>query len=692
MENKTALTPALRPLENIDVTKWKLPEEAIARLGRGGFIEMSFSPDGRYLAVATTIGCWLYDLSTLTPLTLFETERGMIQKIVFSRDAQWIATGNADGIVKVWDTQTLQCITKIDFKANALHFASALHFSQDGQYLAMSSHRGSAIYSWRTNTDEPNLWFPIEAEDTKGHRFPICFSPNGNLLAYVSSVFPQDTITISNIDTGEHITDFSCPAPLGFHQGLVFSPCGQYLASAHRNGDVQVCNVHNGTSEIVHTVTGLTYVKLAPDATYVKLAYTPDGTLHVAEIHKGKVVLWDAVQHEKVDTLDFGTRRTECCFSEDGTHFAAANSCEFRIWTAEKTDRVVPMPDAHINIVEWLRFSQKGKTLISGHRSVTLDWSVTNYQLQRIFRPKTDGNTLARSSVLSPCEEFLAAAVLGVPHSNDIAITVWHITSGSLIAELTGQEKPILQMVYSPTGDCLVSGSRSGGLYVWATHQWERRHELIGHTDEIGSTVFHPDGKQLVTASNDKTAQVWNVENGEQVGSLPLDAILEDTSLYKGGPQEIQKFINWKQKMGTEQSTYVTVCPGSIKISPCGSHIAGKLSRERRWNKIPHEIRIWDAATLETQMAILLPADASKTYRLAFSPCGRYLASGTWWKKGLEQMSINLWEVATGENVHTFWGHPTDIHDLAFSPDGELLASGSYDGTILLWDMKPYLK
>ena len=53
-------------------------------------------------------------------------------------------------------------------------------------------------------------------------------------------------------------------------------------------------------------------------------------------------------------------------------------------------------------------------------------------------------------------------------------------------------------------------------------------------------------------------------------------------------------------------------------------------------------------------------------------------------------MSIRLWEVATGENIATFWGHATDIQSLAFSPDGALLASGSYDGTILLWDMAPF--
>ncbi len=670
-----------------DVTAWELPEGAIARLGRGGLRDLSFSPDGRYFAVATTIGCWLYDLPTLTPLALFETERGMLQRIAFSRDAQWIATGNADGIVKVWDTQTLQCITKINYRGNmGGSSVSTLHFSDDGQYLAMSSNGRSAVYTWQTDTDEPTARFPIDAENPRttfrGPRFPICFSPNSHLLAYVSSVSPQDTITISDIDTGGHITDFSCPTPLGF-QGLVFSPCGQYLALAHRNGDVQVCNVHNTTTEIVHS---------ACSATYMKLAYTPDGTLRVAEVHEGKVVIWDTVQREKVDTLEFGTRGAVCRFSDDGTHFAAVNSREFRVWTAEEPIRVVPMPDAHTNTVRWLRFSQQGKTLISvhpGHK--TLFWSVVNRQAQRIFRPQTEGYSSGIRSVLSPCEELLAAYIFGGRHSTDIAIAVWHITSGNLIAELTGHEKRIQQMAYSPTGDCLASASVPNVLYVWETQRWEKRHELIGHTDEITNVVFHSDGKQLVTASRDRTARVWNVENGEQVGSLPLDPILEDISLYKGRSQEIQQFIDWKQKLGTQQPTFVTVCPGSIKISPCGTLIAGKLSRERRWNKIPNEIRLWDAATLETRMAILLPADASRTYRLAFSPCGLYLASGTWWKKGLEQMSIHLWEVATGENVHTFCGHPTDVHDLAFSPDGKILASGSYDGTILLWDITPYL-
>ncbi|MCG9127038.1 hypothetical protein JT359_05485 [Candidatus Poribacteria bacterium] len=69
---------------------------------------------------------------------------------------------------------------------------------------------------------------------------------------------------------------------------------------------------------------------------------------------------------------------------------------------------------------------------------------------------------------------------------------------------------------------------------------------------------------------------------------------------------------------------------------------------------------------------------------------GRYLASGSWWQ-GTQKVSIRLWDIHNGENIHTFWGHTTDVQDLAFSPDATLLASGSFDGTILLWDTTPYM-
>ena len=46
---------------------------------------------------------------------------------------------------------------------------------------------------------------------------------------------------------------------------------------------------------------------------------------------------------------------------------------------------------------------------------------------------------------------------------------------------------------------------------------------------------------------------------------------------------------------------------------------------------------------------------------LAFSLCGKYLASGTWWQEGMEKMAIRIWDVATDENIHTFFQDPVRL-------------------------------
>ena len=71
----------------------------------------------------------------------------------------------------------------------------------------------------------------------------------------------------------------------------------------------------------------------------------------------------------------------------------------------------------------------------------------------------------------------------------------------------------------------------------------------------------------------------------------------------------------------------------------------------------------------------------STVYSVAFSPDGKYIASGSW------DNTIKLWNVETGECLRTFKGHANVVLSVAFSPDGRYIASGSWDSTIKLWDL-----
>jgi WD40 repeat protein len=65
---------------------------------------------------------------------------------------------------------------------------------------------------------------------------------------------------------------------------------------------------------------------------------------------------------------------------------------------------------------------------------------------------------------------------------------------------------------------------------------------------------------------------------------------------------------------------------------------------------------------------------------LAFSPDGQRLASASY------DYTIKLWDAATGREIRTLKGHSLPVTSVAFSPDGQRLASASWDETIKLWD------
>jgi len=220
------------------------------------------------------------------------------------------------------------------------------------------------------------------------------------------------------------------------------------------------------------------------------------------------------------------------------------------------------------------------------------------------------------------------------------------------------------------TGQRLARAGRDRNIYVWEYTpssnkiddggNWEKCAVFVGHEEYIKALALSPDGKRLasipiVRRPQKRIALLWDVDAGEQITELPL------TTPERGG--------YWITDVG-------------ITFSPDGEIIAAGF-----WN----EIVLWDATKGKTLMTIPQSEENQRPITLRFTPCGRYLVAGAWWKGGLKKTSICLWEIATGKNIATFKGHTTDVQCFAFSQDCTVLASGGHDGAIYLWDLKPYI-
>ena len=664
---------------------WALPDGAIARLGKGVHAQpggdVKLSPDGMYFAVATDIGLWWYDVSSMSPIALWETERGGITAIDFSSDGKHISIVNWDGILKVMDVQSGESVTQIEKDDRYVHIVfspdsskwgvanpsgtiqvldvktgqciaqmdrglhefqsndvSQLEFSPNGQYIAGAVENpelyqddkvinpdteGRQTYIWYSETGVPLAKFA-------GRNF--AFSSDSRLLACATHDETTNdgyrgprVISVYDVAKGERIAYFT--EHTTWVHTVTFSPCGEFLASCDTDKILCVWDLSKGTLKKTYTDCGDPF-------------YTQEGVLLTVVRHSGSIEVKDVECREKLQTIErqfgsIGHKWFSKCPELAIAHTRSDKRTKSKIQAFPTLREPTTFPDPVL-------FLPDGETLASGSdsRGVVL-WDIKGQQARETLLK----DTRITSFTVLPCGNIIGAYI----RSNEDYGCVWDAEKPDApIFEFTEQAQLTWKIAFTPTGDRLAVGSREGTIYLYDFKLKGKLKPLTGHTDFISSVVFSPDGKRLASGSSDDTNRLWDVASGEEIAEFPL-----------GKPQTLMK----------------------IAFSPCGNLIAGGTYGK---------LYLWCAENLTTLFAIPQP-ETRKPYALAFSPCGHYLASGTWWERGMEKMAIRLWDVANGENITTFWGHPTDIQSLAFSPDGTLLASGGFDRTILLWDVKPYI-
>ena len=163
---KQKIVPFQSASSGPDFTTWLLPQGASARLGHGYVNNIALSPDGAYLCVACEVGLWWYEVSTRSPIALWNIGWQNCFAIAFSHDGEWLATGDAGGVIKIWSVANGKCIAQMQqplnpeegHDATVQNYINTISFSPDRQRLAVSSGFGNAsIYTWNLRKNEMEL-------------------------------------------------------------------------------------------------------------------------------------------------------------------------------------------------------------------------------------------------------------------------------------------------------------------------------------------------------------------------------------------------------------------------------------------------------------------------------------------------------------------------------------------------------
>ena len=278
-------------------TRLGLPEGAIARFGKGYINDVKYSPDGTRLAVATSIGVWLYDTSTDAELNLLSEVPDYVEAIAFSPDGSTLASSgySPNHIIRLWNIDTGELRGTFDGYEEIL----ALAFSPDGTVLASSG--GGPDYPIR-------LWNVVNRrfQDTLfGHTswtFALSFSADGKTLVSGSE---DNTIRLWDIQTGElkclldeHRDDVN---------SVVFSPDGRTLASGSSDGTIHLWDVHIG--RIFAILKGPARFREKINA----IAFSPDGKTLVSAT-ANQIWLWDTFTKQLKEILEgHAAPVTSCC-------------------------------------------------------------------------------------------------------------------------------------------------------------------------------------------------------------------------------------------------------------------------------------------------------------------------------------------------------------------------------------------
>ncbi len=463
------------------------------------------------------------------------------------------------------------------------------------------------------------------------------FSPDGTRLAVGTDV----GVWLYDVPSEKETALFT--GHTGQVNALAFSPDGKLLASASLDKTVQVWNIDKRSK--LATFKGH---KVAVSA----VAFSPDAKTVASGDVKKKIKLWDvSSQRERATLTGHTSGICALVFSPDGdTLVSGSDDGTIRFWNPVTGKEITTFTSGHKKSVKSIAFTENDTNLAIAAFDGTIDvWSLKNHRYLKTF---ADGKSdLTQAIALSSDAKLLACQgyngkLVSIPYqfrnweksSGHKPIQLWELNKGFELPVLT--EKGIYgALAFSPDNKIL-SGSISRGIRGWDVITGNELFHFDTKNYTAKRLVFSPDGKKLAAQSIYGTT-VWDLNSGDP------DPILDSQ------------------------------CNAGLSFSPNSGTIAFGDHHGLYLRKL-------DAAQAIVGRKLPDKYKVGEYYsEFTFSPDGTALvaAGREFW-----DVQIKIRDIETGSELTTLAGHTQRITTLAFSHDGKVLASGSSDGTVLLWD------
>lgn len=546
--------------------------------------------------------------------------------------------------------------------------------SPHGKYLVEVPYEGSIkiheTVSGKEIASLINLDFANRPVSSMRH---ISFSDDENYVSAISSL--GMSAFVWEISSGREI--FRTPMERGGITAAVLSADGKYLATGHTDGMVYVWKMSSGNEVLnfSHSDPPST-LKFSPDGRY--LAVTSSQGVYYGPSSKSMVRLWDVVKNREIAQLQHTSSVTKFTFSPNGKYLATTSRVGqeqeekerigiVKLWETETGKEVRKMQ--HEETVNTIKFSSNSKYLLTGSSDDTARfWDVsTGEELLSI-------NHGANADIVDFLKIGDFSYVITAGEGN--VVRLWGLHEPPLEWQRLMESPNVLALAKSADGqylttishdlkeDALVSSPDEfkRNVRVWSIASIQEKLRLH-HENLVVATHFSPDGKYLVTFDSQVPTQKL-IPKTEST-----DSQFEFTDLGHGNVS-VWEVSTRKRLTHLKHSASLM----SIDYDPTGQYVATA--------SVDGFVRVFNA--LSGKEIAKLKHDGW-AFNVIFSPDGRYVATSSGSPELLEGKKANslvtIWEWRAGQKLGNLQSNNL-IDALAFSPDGQFLAAGAYDGTV----------